>query len=114
MNVPCFTVGSWYDFMCVGSVESYRGRQHRGGARSRGSQQLLIGPWLHGGPKDNRIGELIYPENAKFAMEAHMIRWFDHYLKGADNGIERDAKVRYYVMGAVGEEGTPGNTWRRG
>jgi predicted acyl esterase len=112
MNVPCFTVGSWYDFMCVGSVESYVGRQHRGGAKSRGSQQLLIGPWLHGGAKGNRIGELVYPENAQFGLEAHMIRWFDHYLKGADNGVERDAKVRYYVMGAVGEEGAPGNAWR--
>lgn len=36
MDVPCFTVGSWYDFMCVGSVESYIGRQHRGGPRSKG------------------------------------------------------------------------------
>ncbi|MCE9603887.1 MAG: CocE/NonD family hydrolase, partial [Planctomycetia bacterium] len=25
MNVPCFTVGSWYDFMCTGSVQSYVG-----------------------------------------------------------------------------------------
>lgn len=112
MNVPCFTVGSWYDFMCVGSVDSYVGRQHRGGPKSRGSQQLLIGPWLHGGAKDNRVGELTYPDSAKFAMEASMIRWFNHYLKEADNGVERDAKVRYYVMGAVGEENAPGNAWR--
>src|SRR6476661_4355878 len=48
MNVPCFTIGSWYDFMCVGSVESYIGRQHKGGPNSRGKQKLLIGPWLHG------------------------------------------------------------------
>ena len=32
-----------------------------------------------------------------------MIRWFDHYLKGIDNGVEREPVVRYYVMGAVGE-----------
>ena len=24
MNVPCFTIGSWYDFMCQGSVASFR------------------------------------------------------------------------------------------
>src|SRR5262249_44098227 len=47
-----------------------------------------------------------------FAMDAHMIRWFDHYLKGIDNGVERDPAVRYYVMGAVGEAGAPGNEWR--
>ena len=42
----------------------------------------------------------------------HMIRWFDHYLKGEDNGVEREPTVRYYVMGAVGEAGAPGNDWR--
>ena len=113
MNVPCFTIGSWYDFMCVGSVESFIGRQHRGGPDSRGKQQLLIGPWLHGGNKvATNIGELSYPENARFAVEEHMIRWFDHYLKGIDNGVEREPAVRYYVMGAVGETGAPGNEWR--
>ncbi|SIO61583.1 hypothetical protein SAMN05444166_6796 [Singulisphaera sp. GP187] len=113
MNVPCFTVGSWFDFMCIGSVESFIGRQHRGGPNSQGKQQLLIGPWLHGGVKEsNKVGELTYPENARFAMDAHMIRWFDHYLKGVDNGVEREPTVRYYVMGAVGEEAAPGNEWR--
>ena len=113
MNVPCFTIGSWYDFMCVGSVDSYVGRQHQGGVNSRGKQQLLLGPWLHGRFKEtNKSGELVYPENAKFPMEAHMLRWFDHYLKGIDNGVEREPTVRYYVMGAVGEAGAPGNDWR--
>ncbi|HLJ09737.1 MAG TPA: CocE/NonD family hydrolase [Planctomycetaceae bacterium] len=115
MNVPCFTIGSWYDFMCVGSIESYIGRQHRGGPASRGKQQLVLGPWLHGGyqgKNTNKVGELTYPENARFDAENHLLRWFDHYLKGIDNGIERDEAVRYYVMGAVGEEGSPGNIWR--
>jgi len=113
MNVPCFTVGSWFDFMCVGSVESYIGRQHRGGPASRGTQQLLVGPWLHGGVKaSNKVGELTFPDNAGFDMETHLIRWFDHYLKGVDNGVEREPTVRYYVMGAVGEPGAPGNLWR--
>ncbi len=112
MNVPCFTVGSWFDFMCVGSVESFVGRQHRGGPASRGHQQLRLGPWLHGGDKGAKIGELAFPEQARFAMADHMLRWFDHYLKGADNGIDREPAVRYYVMGAVGEPGAPGNEWR--
>ena len=113
MNVPCFTVGSWYDFMCQGSVESYIGRQHRGGVNSRGRQHLLIGPWLHGRfNKGNKTGELTYPENATFDMLDHMVRWFDHYLKGEPNGIVHESTIRYYVMGAVGESDAPGNSWR--
>lgn len=112
MNVPCFTLGGWFDFMNQGSVESYIGREHRGGPNSRGQQQLLIGPWTHGGARVEVVNELTFPANVRFDQEAHMLRWFDHYLKGIDNGVEKDPKVRYYVMGAAGEAGAPGNQWR--
>jgi hypothetical protein len=113
MNVPCFTIGSWFDFMCVGSVQSFVGRQHHGGPQSRGRQQLLLGPWLHGSFKQtSKAGELTFPANASFDQDAHMVRWFDHYLKGSANGVEHDPTVRYYVMGAVGEDGASGNVWR--
>lgn len=113
MNVPCFTLGSWFDFMNVGSVDSYIGRQHRGGPNSRRQQQLLIGPWLHGGNRmANKVNELTFPENCKFDLTAHMHRWFDYHLKGIDNGVMKDPTVRYYVMGAVGEPGAEGNVWR--
>ncbi len=113
MNVPCFTIGSWYDFMNQGSIASFQGRQHDGGPESRGQQQLLIGPWLHGkNNKRNRVGDLTYPDNANWPVHDHMVRWFNHFLKGEDNGADRDPPVRYYVMGAVGEPGAPGNVWR--
>jgi predicted acyl esterase len=113
MDVPCFSVGSWFDFMCRGAVESFAGRQHHGGPNSRGKQHLLIGPWVHGRFKNtNRTGELVFPENAKFDLDAHMIRWFDHYLKGIDNGVTKEPTVRYYTMGAVGKSGAPGNVWQ--
>ena len=27
------------------------------------------------------------------------LRWFDHWLKGADNGVEQDKPVKLFVMG---------------
>jgi putative CocE/NonD family hydrolase len=45
-------------------------------------------------------------------MEAHLLRWFDHHLKGIDNGVTREPTIRYYVMGALGEPDAPGNEWR--
>ncbi|MBL9114823.1 MAG: CocE/NonD family hydrolase [Verrucomicrobiaceae bacterium] len=107
MNVPCFTIGSWYDFMCQGSVMSYLGR------KSRSPQQLLIGPWLHGRlNKGNKVAEMTYPENAIWPELDHMARWFGHWLKGEATGVMDEPPVRYYVMGAVGEDGAPGNVWR--
>lgn len=105
MDVPCFTIGSWYDFMNQGSIASFVGRQHQGGENSRGKQWLLIGPWLHGRTnKSNKVGEMIYPDNASWPVEEHMLKWFDYWLKGKQNGIANDPAVHYYVMGE--------NDWR--
>lgn len=113
MNVPCMTIGSWYDFMNQGSIASFQGRQFEGGEQSLGKQQLVIGPWLHGRlNKGHRVGELTYPENAAWPVMEHMVQWFNHYLKGEDNGVEQEAPVRYYVMGAIDEPQAPGNVWR--
>jgi len=113
MSVPCFTTGSWYDFMNQGSITSFQGRQHHGGQNSRDKQQLVIGPWLHGRlNKGHKVGELTYPENAAWPAEDYMVKWFDHFLKGKDNGVDTEPNVRYYVMGAVGEPDSPGNEWR--
>jgi uncharacterized protein len=57
---------------------------------------------------------LTYPHNARFDLETHMVRWFDQHLKGRDTGVLKEATVRYYTMGAVGEEGAPGNVLRFG
>ncbi len=27
------------------------------------------------------------------------LRWFDHWLKGADNGVEQDKPVKLFVIG---------------
>ncbi|MEE3283794.1 MAG: CocE/NonD family hydrolase [Planctomycetota bacterium] len=113
MNVPCFTIGSWYDFMNQGSIASFQGRQDRGGPASVGQQKLLIGPWLHGRRnKGNKVGELVYPANAAVDVHRSMVNWFDHHLKGKPLSKAARATVRYYVMGALGEAGAPGNTWR--
>jgi predicted acyl esterase len=58
MNVPCFTIGSWYDFMSVGLIESFDRPAASGRTRFAQTPAAVLGPWLHGGlPKGNKIGE---------------------------------------------------------
>ncbi|MFN7933681.1 MAG: CocE/NonD family hydrolase [Bryobacteraceae bacterium] len=100
MNVPTFTIASWFDFMSRGSIDTYIGRHNHGGPNARGKQWLLIGPWLHGGQKSNpKVAEMQFPPNAGFDMDAHLIQWFDYHLKGKPTGVDRAPKVRYYTMG---------------
>jgi hypothetical protein len=55
---------------------------------------------------------MVYRENANWPQHEHMVRWFKHWLLGDDNGVEKESTVRYYTMGAVGEDAAPGNVWR--
>jgi putative CocE/NonD family hydrolase len=59
--------------------------------------RLVLGPWDHGGKnhitpgKERKLGTEIGSEAIKF---------FDHYLKGYNTGIDREPPVQYYVMQA--------------
>jgi hypothetical protein len=110
MSAPSFLVGSWFDRVNLGVVDTWIGRRKA----HPGKQQLILGPWVHGRyNKDTlEVGQLAFPEQSKFSVTEHQMRWFDFHLKGEKNGIEKDPAVRYYVMGACGEPGAPGHQWR--
>jgi uncharacterized protein len=66
--------------------------------------RTIIGPWTHGGQDERKSGERDFGPYAPLDYDDLILRWMDHYLRGADNGIDREAPVRIFVMGA--------NTWR--
>jgi len=50
-----------------------------------------MGPWTHGIFQD-QAGELTFRDGKRPPNNvADAWRWFDHYLKGDDTGIEREA-----------------------
>jgi uncharacterized protein len=44
MSAPSFLVGSWFDRVSMGVVETFQGRQKE----HPGRQQMILGPWVHG------------------------------------------------------------------
>ena len=70
-----------------------------------------MGPWTHGIGK-MPAGELTFPNANRVPDQYNAGRWFDHYLHGADNGVEKEPAVAYYVMGDTSAPGAPGNEWR--
>jgi putative CocE/NonD family hydrolase len=68
---------------------------------------LLIGPWKHGLPLSSVSGDMAFgvmAESFAIDLEGVQLRWYDHWLKGIDNGVRHDAPVRLFVMGD--------NVWR--
>jgi predicted acyl esterase len=113
MNVPAVHIGGWYDCFLQGTIDEFVGRQTLGAEGSRGKQKLLIGPWTHGGANRTKQGILEFPQNSVMSgLVADPILWFDYWLKGMNNGIDRESAVRYYVMGDTRTPGAPGNCWK--
>jgi uncharacterized protein len=104
MDLPCFTVGGWYDLMLQGNIDIFTGLRARSRTpESRQAQRLLIGPWAHG-QFVSQAGELNFGPQATIDLLDLQTRWFDHWLKGIDRGLMDESPVRIFVMGA--------NRWR--
>ncbi|MFL5659063.1 MAG: CocE/NonD family hydrolase, partial [Ktedonobacteraceae bacterium] len=102
ITVPALNIGGWHDIFLGTTLENYIGMKQRGGsAVARQHQRLLIGPWSHGGMTG------IFPERNYGLMASGdvadlvgiQLRWYDHWLKGEDNGVEQDKPVKLFVMG---------------
>ncbi len=95
VRLPMLHIGGWYDFMRSGTVKLYREMARRAGA---GPQRLVIGPWGHL-PWTTQVGEIDYGAVAANRIDELQLRWFDYWLKGVDNGVEREPPVRLFSLG---------------
>ena len=104
INVPALNFDGWYDIFLNGATENFAGMRKQGGsAVARDGQRLVIGPWVHISWQ-RRVGQIDFGPEAVNSMPALMLRWYDYWLKGIQNGVDKDPRVKVFVMGA--------NTWR--
>ena len=105
IDVPCLHVTGWYDLEdLLGAFHHYE--HMRSDSPARDAQRLVVGPWSHVKSRhpDSRYGDMDLGPEAALDMDALHLRWFDHWLRGADNGIEDEPPVRVFQPGT--------NTWR--
>ncbi|PYX29280.1 MAG: hypothetical protein DMG80_14820 [Acidobacteria bacterium] len=101
-------LSAWYDdnYGPEGATTNFAGLlKARAGERDPRTH-LLLGPWVHGVASTGKTksGEREFGTPAIIDYDDVVLRWMDHYLKGIDNGVEREKPVRYFVMGR--------NEWR--
>jgi putative CocE/NonD family hydrolase len=103
IDVPSFNMGGWYDAFLRGTLASYTSMSKGAySERARRGQKLLVGPWNHFGKMT--ASPLDFGPDAQVDFHALERRWYDHWLKGEDNGVMQEAPVRIFVMGE--------NRWR--
>ncbi len=100
-NVPMVHMSSWYDPYPRTATENYLGLKRHG----KGPLQLILGPWTHGDRSVTFAGDVDFGERATIDgtlapdWRAFRLRWFDHWLKGIDNGVDREPAARIFLMG---------------
>jgi uncharacterized protein len=100
-DAPIVHLSGWYDPYARTAVENYCGLTRRG----RAPQRLILGPWTHGDRSLTYAGDVDFGAAAavdgNLAEDFFVLRrdWFDRWLKGADNGVEREPPVQVFVMG---------------
>lgn len=96
-DVPMLHIGGWYDIFLAGTFQNFVEL----GKVKKGPQRILVGPWTHSGNARAYAGDVSFgPEAAisDFGGDFH-VRWFDHFLKGVANGVEREPPVKLFLMG---------------
>ena len=81
LAVPAFLIG--------GLQDGYRDSIIRMLERSRAPLKAWIGPWNHGFPNDADYGPQVEWRDLA-------VRWFDHWLKGRDNGVMQGPRLVIY------------------
>ncbi|HYD44158.1 MAG TPA: CocE/NonD family hydrolase, partial [Phenylobacterium sp.] len=94
-------VSSWYDAYSRSTTDNYSALAKM----DKGPMQLIMGPWTHGANARTYSGDIDFGPQSTLAGNlapdflALKLRWFDHHLKGLDNGVGAEPKVRLFVMG---------------
>jgi len=100
IRIPCFLIG--------GLQDGYRDSIPRMLEHVPAPVHAWVGPWNHDYPNSSMYGP-------KVEWRDQAVRWFDHWLKGIDNGVERDPRLVIYEQHSHppgnAEQDVPGE-WR--
>ena len=105
VKIPVLQIGGWYDIFTGGTLRNFVAMRERGGSDlAKNHQRAVIGPWIHGASRETHAGEADFGKASMIDLNEIELEWFDHWLKGKDNGAERESALRIFVMGT--------NRWR--
>jgi len=107
-NVPALHIDSWYDYGVAEVLLEFNLFRSNAESSVAGDNQFaIISPGNH--CQSESLGEhTVIGEremgDARFEFYPLYLKWFDHWLKGADNGVTARPKLMLYIMGR--------NEWR--
>jgi putative CocE/NonD family hydrolase len=103
VHASVLNLSAWYDdnYGPEGATTNFNGLRESRKSETDARSHLLIGPWVHGvdSTEKAQAGDRSFKAAAAIDYDEVVLRWMDHYLKNINNGVDREAPVRYFVMG---------------
>ncbi|MBK8247686.1 MAG: CocE/NonD family hydrolase [Gemmatimonadetes bacterium] len=108
-HAPALYINSWYDVSTGPNMAMFEYQSRNAASpQARDNTFMIIAPTGHCQMGRVETEHTVVGErdmgDARFDYTAFMVKWYDRWLKGIDNGVEREPRVRVYNMGA--------NQWR--
>ena len=100
-GVPQVHMGSWYDPYARTTTDIFVALSQM----KIGPVRLIMGPWTHGARSVTHAGDIdlgaqsMLDNNLAPDYNHLRLRFFDHWLKGKDEGLAEEPPVRIFVMG---------------
>ena len=83
ITIPTFLIG--------GLLDGYRDNVTDMLMQSSGQVRAIVGPWNHTFPNEADMGPQV-------EWRDQAVRWFDHWLKGKDTGVEKDPRLVIFMQ----------------
>lgn len=99
-DIPMLQMSSWYDAYSRTVTDNYVALSQK----KHAPMYLVLGPWTHGAHSfrisgDVDFGAYAQLESIETDYYTFRLRWFDRFLKNFSNGLEKEHRVRLFVMG---------------
>ena len=108
VEAAVLNLSGWHDeaYGPEGAITNFDGLLAARAGEADPRTQLILGPWTHGGEDSDRAGDRVFGAAAPLDYPKTVLRFLDRYVRGIDNGADRDPRVRAFAMGE--------NAWRTG
>ncbi|HEY1251963.1 MAG TPA: CocE/NonD family hydrolase [Thermoanaerobaculia bacterium] len=106
VRAAVLNISGWHDeaYGPEGAMTNFQGLVAARAGESDPRTRIILGPWVHGGVDSGRAGERVFGPQAELDYPGEILRFMDRYVRGLENGAEKDPRVRAFVMGE--------NVWR--
>ena len=107
VGAAVLNISGWHDeaYGPEGALTNFLGLRDARRGEKDARTRLVLGPWVHGSvtmsnPENQaRSGDRTFGPSAVIDYHETILRFMDRYVRGIDNGVDREPAVQVFVMG---------------